>query len=213
VPPTNKESNNDNNNKDYITLLENNKPPDNEASIVDKMRYKSNVIDNNYVAEENNNNNDFKNTVLSGQHIEVKGSDIVVKENNTYHELPAHQESIRSGKEEKAEEKIELKSQQPEEQQTLNAVVYTDKDFAEMTVEESIAYDRRSFALYYWKALIRTHLVLSAFIYKTLIKPQYIRIIACFLSISYYFALNAIFYSDSFIQARQGYNQSLVIFI
>jgi hypothetical protein len=177
-------------------------------SAVDKLRLRqANEIDNNYIDEHPG---DFKNTVQA-QHIEVKGTNIEVKNNNTYNILPNRQDSL------KHSEHVEIKLEDFESTPELTpepAVQkeFTDRDYIEMSVEESIQLDKRGFRLYYWKRLSKTHIFLVAFYYKTLWKPQHIRIIAFFLSISYYFALNAIFYSDNFISARQTYNGKEVNF-
>jgi hypothetical protein len=90
---------------------------------------------------------------------------------------------------------------------------FTNRDYQLMTVDESLLYDKRTFLEYYFKVLIRTHLIIRAFYYKSIIVPQFIRIIAFFLSVSLYFALNAIFYTDDFIVARSQYKSSVSPFI
>jgi hypothetical protein len=87
---------------------------------------------------------------------------------------------------------------------------FTDKDYKLMTVDQSLQNDKRGFLQYYFKHLVESHLILSAFYYKTILTPQYVRIVHLFLSISLYFALNAIFYTDDFIQSRSQRKSSSV---
>jgi hypothetical protein len=90
---------------------------------------------------------------------------------------------------------------------------FTERDYRLMTVDESLKHDTSGFGTYYFKVLSRTHLILAAFYYKTLFKPQYIRIIAFFLSISFYFALNAVFYTDDFIETRSARAKSSTVLL
>lgn len=76
------------------------------------------------------------------------------------------------------------------------------KDFDIMDVNDLLLFDKRSFLKFYWDSILTRHDFLRAFIYKTALKPFYIRIILFFLQISVAFALNAIFYSDSYISEK-----------
>lgn len=73
-----------------------------------------------------------------------------------------------------------------------------------MTVIQSIYYDKRSFLQYYWDRLKFTHLIISAFFVKRNSIPMTVRIIALVFFISFQFALNAIFFSDSYISERNN---------
>ena len=71
-----------------------------------------------------------------------------------------------------------------------------------MSVENLVIFDKRGFWRFYWDSLLIRHDFLKAFVYKSVLTPFYIRIILFFLSMSVAFALNAIFYSDSFISEK-----------
>jgi hypothetical protein len=178
-------------------------------SAVDKLRLnQANQIENNFI--DGTTPGEFKGTARgSTPHIEVRGTNIEVKNNHTYNQLHERQDSIKPSSERdaiKLEEKENLAGEG--RNNALDETKYTDRDLAEMSVDDSIKNDKRGFWSYYWKRLTTTHMLLRAFYYKTLWQPQYVRITTFFLSISYYFALNAIFYSDNFITARQSYVQS-----
>jgi hypothetical protein len=86
---------------------------------------------------------------------------------------------------------------------------FTLRDYKDMNYEDFIKYDNRTFGEYYRDRLFILHSFFKAFFYKSLIIPQSIRIIAFFLLISFSFALNAIFYTDKFIQDRtKSYEQN-----
>ncbi len=76
------------------------------------------------------------------------------------------------------------------------------KDYNNIPVEELPLLDKRGFFKFYWDTILTRHDFLRAFIHKTVLKAFYIRIILFFLEISVAFALNAIFYSDSYISEK-----------
>jgi hypothetical protein len=76
------------------------------------------------------------------------------------------------------------------------------KDYEQMTIEELCENEKRSFCRYYWILLVDDHILLAAFLKKSLIKPYHIRITLLFFNISLEFAVNAFFYSDSYISKR-----------
>ena len=80
--------------------------------------------------------------------------------------------------------------------------VITLKDYDRMKVEDLLIFDKRNFLKFYFDSILTKHSFLKAFIFKTALIPFYIRIILFFLEISVSFALNAIFYSDSFISEK-----------
>jgi hypothetical protein len=71
-----------------------------------------------------------------------------------------------------------------------------------MSIDELIAFDKRTFFSFYWNCIYVKHDILRAFIYKTGLNPFFIRIIIFFTGISLTFALNAIFYSDEYISQK-----------
>jgi len=77
---------------------------------------------------------------------------------------------------------------------------FTIRDYQNMTFEELIEHDKRTFWGYYWEKLLTSHQILQSFFFKSLVSPQTIRVLTFFLEVSFAFALNAIFYSDSYIQ-------------
>jgi len=80
--------------------------------------------------------------------------------------------------------------------------IITLKDYDRMKIDDLLVYDKRGFVKFYWDCILTRHDFLRAFIFKTALKPFYIRIILFFLQISVAFALNAIFYSDSYISEK-----------
>jgi len=79
---------------------------------------------------------------------------------------------------------------------------FTLKDYDYMTIDDLLVFDKRGFFKFYWDSILTRHDFLRAFIYKTALIPFSIRIILFFLQISVAFALNAIFYSDSYISEK-----------
>jgi hypothetical protein len=79
---------------------------------------------------------------------------------------------------------------------------FTYLDYINMTYDEILAFDQRSFFNFYLQLLLNSHIFLRAFFLKTFLVPQSLRIISFFLVSSFSFALNAIFYSDTYIQER-----------
>ena len=110
-------------------------------------------------------------------------------------------------------EKIKIKinstivSNQEIKELPLNS--YTYKDYDNMTYDEIVIMDTRDFFRFYFDRLMERHIFFTAFVLKTFIVPQALRITSFFLGVSFSFALNAIFYSDSYIQQRtQSYAPS-----
>jgi len=64
-------------------------------------------------------------------------------------------------------------------------------------------YDKRSFCEFFVENIFKYHVILSLF-QKSLIIPIEIRVLRLFLQISLNFTMNAIFFSDEYIQARGG---------
>ena len=76
--------------------------------------------------------------------------------------------------------------------------ILTIKDVEGMTFEEMIVADKRTFKQYFIDCLETDHILMRAFFYKSLLKPQFSRIINLFTSICLLFALNALFQTDSY---------------
>jgi len=77
-----------------------------------------------------------------------------------------------------------------------NLVEFTKRDFEEMSIEEQIMYDKRSFCRYYLDYLLEDHIFFRAFLLKSLLVPQYIRIHTFFFFICLIFALSGLLYED-----------------
>lgn len=79
---------------------------------------------------------------------------------------------------------------------------FTLGDYAKMTVEEELKYDKRSFWQYFKDIMFSTHIILVAFVAKANRLPVFIRITQLLFFISFQFALNAMFYTDDFISQK-----------
>lgn len=80
----------------------------------------------------------------------------------------------------------------------------TMKDYEEMTFDQLIIYDKRSFFKYYFDTILEEHCILEIIFKRSLVYPKLFRTSLLFFSFSLDFALNAIFYSDSYISARHS---------
>jgi hypothetical protein len=90
------------------------------------------------------------------------------------------------------------------------------RDLEELPIEDQIKYDKRSFSRYYKDIFIENQCFFNAFYYKSLRKPQFLRVQMLVVSQSLNFALNALFYSDDVIQAiskAKESNSSSFVFI
>lgn len=96
-----------------------------------------------------------------------------------------------------------------ETNKNINKLEFTIKDYEKMNLEQEIKYDKRSNIHYYWDHLKFNHLVISAFIVKRNSVPQFIRVISLLFFISFQFALNAIFFTDSYISQKNDLDSKL----
>ena len=76
-------------------------------------------------------------------------------------------------------------------------------DFEELSFRTRIKYDKRSFLQFFVESIFKYHAILALF-QKTLLIPIEIRILRLLLQISLNFTMNAVFFSDEYIQARGG---------
>jgi len=76
-------------------------------------------------------------------------------------------------------------------------------DFEELSFRTRMKYDKRTFIQLFVESLFKYHAIFALF-YRTLLIPIEIRILRILLQISLNFTMNAIFFTDEYIQARGG---------
>ena len=81
---------------------------------------------------------------------------------------------------------------------------FTINDYNKMTVNQVLVYDKRSYKQYYWDGVQFSHMVLNAFYVDRNMVPAPMRVISLCFFISFQFALNAIFFSDSYISEKNN---------
>lgn len=79
---------------------------------------------------------------------------------------------------------------------------FTINDYNRMSVAQALKYDQRSNWQYFWDRLKFVHYFIHAFLVERNQIPQVLRIAAFGFFISFQFALNAIFFSDSYISEK-----------
>lgn len=80
--------------------------------------------------------------------------------------------------------------------------IVTLKDYEELSPQQALIYDRRSFLALYIDLLLDDHILLCVFFKKSLIDPIWVRIIFLVFNLSIIFAMNALFFTDDLIEAR-----------
>ena len=80
--------------------------------------------------------------------------------------------------------------------------IYTIKDYFNFTKNDKLNRDKRSFFKYFWDQLSNTHVVFQLFFKKSLLISPLFRMLILALHIVLLFLLNAMFYTDNYIQAR-----------
>ena len=85
-------------------------------------------------------------------------------------------------------------------------------EYINLPYEKALLYDNRSFCLMYWDYLKDQQIILNTFIEETFLELRIIKIFIFVLSIGLEFALNALFYSDSYI-SEMYYNNGVLDFI
>lgn len=78
----------------------------------------------------------------------------------------------------------------------------THRDYEDMTYDELLVHDKRTFCQYYYHTLKSDHMIISIFS-KSLINPYFIKISTLLFSIVLESALNAVFFSDDYISKRK----------
>jgi len=81
---------------------------------------------------------------------------------------------------------------------------FTKKDIASLNDDLSLKYDTRTFCDYFKDILLFEHPVLSLIYFKSLMEPLILRIAHLFFTLSVNLALNALFYSDNYIEERSN---------
>ncbi len=96
------------------------------------------------------------------------------------------------------EEKEELAVAQENEKKKIICL----KDIDALYYDDTFKYDKRTFCQYYKDLLITEHPIISIFAKKSLFEPVWLRIIQFFHSLALNFSLNAVFYTDRYIELR-----------
>jgi hypothetical protein len=78
----------------------------------------------------------------------------------------------------------------------------TMRDYEELTLEERLVYDNRSFGKFMWDSMVRSNQLISLFVKNSVIDPILIRIVKLILGFSLMFGFNAILFTESYIEAR-----------
>jgi hypothetical protein len=78
----------------------------------------------------------------------------------------------------------------------------TIKDYEFLSVEDSMKYNKRTFFKYLWDGLVHRHRLISIFSKHSIVDPFYLRLSRFMFDISLIFGLNAMTYSDSYIELR-----------
>lgn len=71
-----------------------------------------------------------------------------------------------------------------------------------MNPYEAMEYDKRTFLQLLFDMLRQEHIIFNMFFYKSIIDPLWVRLISFYFELSLMFALNALFFSDDYIDAR-----------
>ena len=82
---------------------------------------------------------------------------------------------------------------------------FTLHDLNKLTVLQALEHDKRSFCQYFWDHMKMSHLVINIFVKKNSV-PIIIRIVSLLFFISFQFALNAIFFTDSYIAQKNDFS-------
>lgn len=81
----------------------------------------------------------------------------------------------------------------------------TVRDFKLLEADEVLKYDSRTFKEYFLESLKQKHLLIFAYWRMSLADPQFIRLTNFYLRMSFVFALNALFYTDSAVEQKNIY--------
>ena len=82
----------------------------------------------------------------------------------------------------------------------------TARDYLNLTNQDKLTKDKRSFLKYFWDQLTHNHIILLTFYKKSLLTSPKIRIVLFAFYIAIIFILNAMFYTDTYIEDRSFYN-------
>jgi hypothetical protein len=78
----------------------------------------------------------------------------------------------------------------------------TIEDYHSLTLSESIKYDKRTFMTYLFDNIIEEHRLLSLIFKRSLFDPVFIRINELIFELSLSFSMNALLFSDQYVDAR-----------
>jgi hypothetical protein len=76
------------------------------------------------------------------------------------------------------------------------------RDYKSLTMKESILYDRRTCGTYFIDSFIECHRLVNLYYKRSLFHPRYIRLNELIFDLSMNFAIGALLFADSFIDAR-----------
>ena len=80
-----------------------------------------------------------------------------------------------------------------------NKKSYSSEELFDLSYEESLIYDKRSYALIYWNYLELQHIIINTFILESFLELRIIKIYFLIFSFGLEFTLNALFYTDEYI--------------
>jgi hypothetical protein len=86
------------------------------------------------------------------------------------------------------------------------------RDYECLSPYDAVLCDRRTFKQLFWSILIEEHVVLSLF-QKTIMEPLWIRIVYFFFNLTLIFAINALFFTDDYIDKRANNPEAVYIYI
>jgi hypothetical protein len=100
------------------------------------------------------------------------------------------------------EDDISSKKDSLEEKDKKISVSITMQDYHSLTLKESIKFDKRTFKAYLADNIIENHKIINLIFKKSLLHPLFIRINELIFDLSLTFAINALLFSDNYIDAR-----------
>ncbi len=106
---------------------------------------------------------------------------------------------------------MENKNEFMEENVNISMAPYA--DLAKLTIEEQIKYDKRTFKEYFIDNVYHMHSIAVTFMTPLLIPPSIIRLIDFFTRVSFLFSLNALVYTDTYIEKQNNIKTDNVVII
>ena len=175
--------------KDSLEKLQPKKINDEKVDTLSKMKNNESIDEIDLENNDNNltlNNNNFNNKKfkMNGNN-DKKKEENKIEKNNT--ELS---KAIEKDKKELTEEEILKKKDK------IEALHY---DLTQLSFEEAIILDKRTFKQIYWDYLLQSQIILSHFYADLILELRYIKIILLVINCSIQFFFNCFFYTDEYI--------------